>query len=190
MFVNHIIRLRRLLTAGIVAAAAVAATAHVAQAALDKPEVPSAIAVPEDSKLFLVGHAVGVQVYSCDLTSNGFRWAFAGPKAEVYDNHGKLIMTHFGGPSWQARDGSVVVGRKDAGITVDPTAIEWLRVAAASTSAGPGGGDQLVNTAFIQRIATTGGLQPPAAQCNVETAGTRAEIPYTADYYFWKVRGD
>jgi hypothetical protein len=56
---------------------------------------------------------------------------------------------------------------------------------AASTAAGPDG-DRLVATTYIQRIRTTGGHTPPAADCNAATAGTVAEVPYTADYYFWK----
>jgi len=74
------------------------------------------------------------------------------------------------------------------GDTALPTAIPWLRLAAASTAAGPDG-DRLVATTYIQRIATTGGLAPPAAECNATTAGTVAEVPYTADYYFWKRTG-
>src|SRR6266545_319713 len=54
-----------------------------------------------------------------------------------------------------------------------------------STTPGPDG-DRLVATTYIQRIATTGGLAPPAVDCNAATAGTVAEVPYTADYYFWK----
>jgi hypothetical protein len=46
-----------------------------------------------------------------------------------------------------------------------------------------------VDTTYIQRIAATGGLAPPAAQCTAATAGTVAEVPYTADYYFWKQTG-
>jgi len=46
-----------------------------------------------------------------------------------------------------------------------------------------------VATSYIQRIATVGGLAPPAAQCTAATAGTVAEVPYTADYYFWKHTG-
>jgi hypothetical protein len=45
---------------------------------------------------------------------------------------------------------------------------------------------QLDQTTFIQRVNTTGGLAPPASECNASTAGTQAEVPYTADYYFWK----
>jgi hypothetical protein len=55
------------------------------------------------------------------------------------------------------------------------------------SAAGPDG-DRLAGTEYIQRIATTGGLAPAASTCNAETAGDEAEIPYTADYVFWKAR--
>jgi hypothetical protein len=41
-------------------------------------------------------------------------------------------------------------------------------------------------TSYIQRIATTGGLAPAASTCDETTVGTIAEVPYTADYVFWK----
>jgi hypothetical protein len=73
-------------------------------------------------------------------------------------------------------------------VTVDTTAIPWLRLKATSTSAGPDG-DRLLKTAYVQRINTTGGLAPAAADCNAATAGAQVEVPYTADYYFWKETG-
>jgi hypothetical protein len=50
-------------------------------------------------------------------------------------------------------------------------------------------GDRLVPTTYVQRIETTGGLAPPAADCSAATAGAVTEVPYTADYYFWKHTG-
>jgi hypothetical protein len=161
---------------------------QVAQAGPPEPVVPSRIEVPDGNKVFLVGHGVGVQIYSCNATSSGFGWGFVAPRANLFDDHGKLIITHFGGPTWQATDGSRVVGRLVDSVTVDPTAIPWLLLSAASTAAGPDS-DRLVATTYIQRVATTGGLAPPAAECNATTAGTVAEVPYTADYYFWKHTG-
>jgi hypothetical protein len=177
---RRFIRFNRLLLVGIVAAAAVLSLAQVAQAGPPPPVVPKKIQVPEGNKVFLVGHAIGVQIYSC----NGVVWSSAVPRANLYDDHGKLIITHFAGPTWQAMDGSRVVGKVVDLVTVDPTAIPWVLLS-ATTTPGPDG-DRLVATTFVQRIATTGGLAPPAADCNAATAGTVAEVPYTADYYFWK----
>jgi hypothetical protein len=169
------------------AAAAAWAQAPAAQAGPPEPTVPSEIQVPAGNRLFLVGHAVGVQIYKCNAAAGGYSWGFVGPRAELYGDNGKLDATHFRGPTWQATDGSTAVGSRVRGVTVDPTAIPWLLLSATGT-AGPGG-DRLAKTTFIQRVATTGGLVPPAEQCNAGTADTENEIPYTADYYFWKATG-
>ena len=173
----------RTIIAFVAAVAAALALAPAAGAAPAEPVVPTAIAVPDGHKLFLVGHATGVQIYSC----NGTAWGLVAPRADLVDDKGKLIVTHFGGPSWQAKDGSLVVARRDAGHDVAGT-IPWLRLAATSTSAGADG-DRLAGTTYIQRIATTGGVAPAASECGPSKAGTVVEVPYAADYYFWKARG-
>ena len=150
---------------------------QVAQAGPPPPSVPDPIQVLDGSKVFLIGHAVGVQIYSC----NGTGWSFVAPRANLFDDQGELIITHFAGPTWQAKDGSMVVGHAETSVSVDPTAIPGVRLSAASTTPG-----LLGSTVHIQRIATTGGLAPPPADCNATRAGTVAEVPYTADYYFWK----
>jgi uncharacterized protein DUF3455 len=143
------------------------------------PKVPSDIAVPKGHKAYLDAHAVGVQIYTCGATG----WTLLAPRANLYDR-GKLIATHFGGPTWQSvKDGSQVVGRREAGVNVDPTAIDWLRLGVVSTTPGRFGG-----TTYIQRIRTTGGLAPAAADCNAGTIGATREVPYTADYVFFKAR--
>jgi hypothetical protein len=185
--VNSHVRLTRprLLIVGVLAAAAAALPlAAAAQAEPAEPAVPPEIAVPDGNKLFLVGHAVGVQIYKCNATRDGYVWSFGGPRAELYGDSGRLIATHFAGPTWLAVDGSRAVGSLVRPAPVDPTAIPWLLLS-ASGSSGPDG-DRLERTTFIQRIATTGGLMPPASACNASTAGTANEVPYKADYYFWK----
>jgi Protein of unknown function (DUF3455) len=162
--------------------------AQAVQAGPPPPVVPGAIQVPAGNKVFLVGHAVGVQIYSCNATSSGYRWDFVAPRADLYGDNGKPLATHFAGPTWRANDGSSVRGQVVDRFTVDATAVPWLLLSAASTAAGADG-DRLVATTFIQRIATTGGLAPAAAACNEDTAGSTAEVPYTADYYFWKAVG-
>ena len=186
---KRLIRLDRVLLAAIVAAAAAWPLAQAATAGPAEPVVPGEIQVLEGNKVFLVGHAVGVQIYSCNNTAGGYAWALVAPRANLYDDNGNLLATHFRGPTWQAKDGSYIVGRVENRVTVDPTAIPWLRLAADSKSAGPDG-DRLAATTYIQRIATIGGLPPAASSCNAETAGTVEEVSYTADYYFWKANGD
>jgi hypothetical protein len=149
------------------------------------PSLPpnSLIAVnTADYQVFLVGHATGVQIYACN---NGAWGPGSTPRATLVDDNGKVVATHFGGPTWQARDGSTVVGKREAGVDApDPTkAIPWLLLSAKSTAAGAHGGDEFVKTTFIQRVNTSGGVAPTTS-C---TAGEKpVEVEYTADYYFWK----
>ena len=172
----------RLLLAGIVAAmAALSLLARVALAGPPSPTgVPNQITPGDGNKVFLVGQGVGVQIYTC----NGSAWSSAVPRADLFDANGKLIIKHFAGPSWQAADGSKAVGTVVDKVMPDLTAIPWVLLSAKTT---PGAdGDRLVDTTFIQRLYTVGGLQPPAADCNAATAGTVVESPYTAEYVFWK----
>ena len=175
----------RLLFAGLAAALSVAQLAHAGPA---EPAVPTDIKVEAGHKLYLIGHAEGVQIHRCDAVADGYKWNLVAPRAVLVDDTGKLLTTHGAGPNWQARDGSIVYAQLDARVTVDATAIPWLRLKTTVAAAGPDG-DRLADTTFIQRINTTGGLAPAAATCNADTTGTTQEIPYTADYAFWKATG-
>src|SRR3954466_12598440 len=124
---------RLVLPAAILAAAALSRLPVRQAARPPAPAVPGKIAVPAGNKVFLVGHATGVQIYTCAAATTGFAWSFVAPRANLYDDNGKLIVTHFAGPTWQTHDGSQVVGARVDGATVDPTAIPWLLLSAAST---------------------------------------------------------
>jgi Protein of unknown function (DUF3455) len=179
-------RSRRLFATAIIAAAAAtgpgAANVFAGPAG---PDVPDEIAVEAGHKVFLVGHAVGVQIYACNASGDTFKWSFSGPRANLFDDAGKLIATHYAGPTWETRDASAVKATRVDGVIVDEKAIPWLLLKRV-----PGGTDgRLAATTFIQRVATTGGLEPPAPECNAGTAGTVDEVPYTADYHFWKATG-
>jgi Protein of unknown function (DUF3455) len=181
---------RRLAKSAVVAALAVSALLPgLAQASPPPPPpiVPAAIAVPAGNVPYLVGHATGTQNYTCQTTSSGTAWTFVAPSATLVNDKGKQIAIHFAGPTWQAiPDGSTVVGQKLAGVTVDSTAIPWLLLGAKSTTLGPDGGDRLYSTTFVQRVNTVGGLAPTTG-CDGTTVGAAANVPYTADYYFYHV---
>ncbi len=174
----------KLILTSLLGAAVVGALAVPAHAAPTAPEVPSTLVPPAGNKVFLEAHATGVQIYRCDAATEA--WTLVAPRANLYADNGKLIGSHSGGPTWQARDGSYVTATKVDEANLDPTAVNWLLLAKKTTSAGADG-DRLAATTYIQRTATTGGRAPAASDCDV--TGEIAEIPYTADYHFWKATG-
>jgi hypothetical protein len=180
---SRLARSCRALVVGLAAAAAMLSTTQVASAAAPEPTVDPAIAVPPGNKVFLVGHATGKQIYAC---TSGGTWDTTKPtpQATLVDDNGKVVATHFAGPTWQhATDGSTVVGANKIGVNApDPnTAIQWLRLSAARTALGPHGGDELAKTTYIQRVNTDGGVAPKTSCTGTDTIG----VPYKADYYFW-----
>lgn len=168
---------RPIIAAVLTATAAVPAAAIAGPAA---PSVPGDIAAPGGHKPYLVAHAEGVQIYTCE----GSAWKLLAPRAALTAENGNDIGSHYGGPTWEARDGSTVAARRDAGVPGAPGAVDWLRLKATSTAAGADG-DRLAGTTYIQRIHTVGGVAPAGA-C---AAGASAEVPYTADYVFFKATG-
>jgi hypothetical protein len=149
----------------------------------------SAVAVPENLKpaagesLAMIVPATGVQIYECRARKDaaGYEWAFVGPEAELFDVRGKPIGKHYGGPHWEAADGSKIVGtvkaRADAPLA---DAIPWLLLDAKSV--GPAGSFSKVKS--VQRVTTAGGTAPGSG-CAQGAAGMRVRVPYTADYYFF-----
>jgi hypothetical protein len=168
--------------AAVLAAGALATTAHATSK--PQPPIPADLQVEAGNNLVLVGHALGVQIYQCNGAG---AWTFVAPEALLVDDRGRLIIHHFGGPTWQHRDGSKVVGAlAKPGVTVDPKSIPWLLLRGASSEAGPFGGSTLQNVTFIQRINTRGGLAPAANTCTTRNSGEKRAIPYSADYNFYK----
>jgi hypothetical protein len=165
---------------------------------LTPPDVPAAIKVPDGNQPFLVGHAKGVQIYTCKAVPDGsttFKWVFVEPRATLTTDNGQVIK-HSKGPKWAVdADGSGVVRDPDPirGVvkSADDAApdrnIPWLLVPVApAPGATNDPGDLLTGTTFIQRINTQGGTQPPTAECKAQTAGKVKEVPYKADYVFFK----
>jgi hypothetical protein len=146
------------------------------------PEVPAALAVPDGNKVAFHAYAEGVQIYVATPSTSdpaSFVWTFRAPEAVLFDNDGGMVGIHYAGPTWESESGSIVVGARVAGATVDATAIPWLLLRAASTEA-PG---IFEGTTFVQRVNTTGGLAPATPPTQ---DGQEARVPYTADYYFFR----
>lgn len=147
--------------------------------------VPDALRTSSNEVLSLQSKATGVQIYACKASKDDprkYEWIFVAPEAELLDLSGKRIGKHYGGPTWEADDGSKVVGEvvaRDDG--PDANAIPWLLLRAKANS----GSGVFAGTTSIQRLDTRGG-KAPAGACAAQQAGNEARVPYTAAYYFFR----
>jgi hypothetical protein len=139
--------------------------------------LPEALRPPagEVLKLKLLGS--GVQIYRC---LDG-AWKFLAPDARLSDQTGREVGKHYAGPTWEASDGSKVVGEVKAHAdSPDGRAIAWLLLTAKSAE----GTGMFSNIRTIQRLQTTGG-QAPQKACDASMANQIVPVPYTANYYFY-----
>jgi len=151
------------------------------------PAVPDALKPPMTHVLSLETRATGVQIYTCNASKDDptrFEWVFKAPEADLFDRSGRKIGKHYAGPTWEANDGSKVVGEVKARADgPDPTAIPWLLLTAKSTS----GNGVFSRTQDIQRVHTVGG-KAPADGCNQAHAGQETRVAYKAIYYFYAAK--
>lgn len=192
----------------LVAASASAQTS--ATTTITPPDVPPDVQVEKGNEAYLVGHAFGTQNYvclPCDPTkpgcANGVAFSLFTPQATLFNDQNEQLIHHFNSPNpfeggtiratWQhSRDTSTVWAKAVGSAKVREDSIDWvlLNVKDTGTQAGPTGGDKLTKTTFIQRLNTFGGLAPRTGCSAPENIGTKAFVPYTADYFFYKASND
>lgn len=144
-------------------------------------DIPQHLQPPANERLLLQVHAKGNQVYICTSDSGQFTWTLKAPDAQLSDKNGKLFGKHFAGPSWEANDGSRVVGKAVANSpSPEANSIPWLLVTILSHD----GNGVLSGVTAIQRINTKGG-NAPASGCDSLHVSQEVPVPYSADYRFY-----
>jgi hypothetical protein len=123
----------------------------------------SSVDAPAGTTLLLEATGDGAQVYTC---TNG-HWTLKAPDARLLDEQGKVIGTHFAGPTWK-----LIASRPAA----DASSVPWLLVQAVPGS----GSGKLANVLYIRRTETHGGAAPTKACDSGEE-----RVPYTAKYSFY-----
>jgi len=151
------------------------------QTSVSGDQVPAQLKPPEGAKLVLHARAKGDQVYTCKQDGSQYTWTLKAPDAQLFDESGKAIGHHFGGPTWQLNDSSTVVGKAAARFDPpDKDAIPWLLLTAVDHS----GAGLMSNVTHIQRLNTKGG-KALATGCDGSHVGAESRAPYTADYFFY-----
>ena len=151
-------------------------------ASMEPPTVPAELQPPASERMVLEALASGFQLYECTSDSaKGYQWRFKGPEARLVDRGGRDLGKHYGGPTWEAPDGSKVVAEMRAQAkSPDADAIPHLLLKAKSTS----GNGLYGGVRSIQRVATEGG-KAPVAMCSKDNFAQVARVPYRATYYFY-----
>ena len=180
----HIIRIQRLITLVVLLIVAGLTPAAISAAPFDDqraPELPSPLCdrvnAPVGNKVSSHVYATGTQIYRWD----GVSWVFVEPSASLFANasYDGKVGIHYRGPTWESNSGSKVVASRLFGCAPDPTAIPWLLLETVSTT-GPG---IFSSVTYVQRVNTTGGLVPAYPGLLI---GQVVEVPYTAEYYFYR----
>jgi hypothetical protein len=162
---------------------AIAGTSH---ARVDNTTLPEPVRVPAGHAQSLESVGTGEITYECrekkDM-AGAFEWAFVAPVATLWDTQQKSIGKYYGGPTWEAMDGSKVTGKQVAVAPASPGNIP-LQLVKADPATGNGA---MSGVTFIQRLETKGGVAP-AATCDAASKGARQQVAYQAKYVFYKQR--
>ena len=161
-------------------AVVLAVLSSVSSFAVAAPQVPQQLKPPGNESLVFRVRGKGDQIYTCNEDGAQFAWVLKAPDARLFGKNGKLFGKHFAGPSWEATDGSLIVGKAVAKASPDPESIPWLLVNVVSHE----GNGQLSPITTVQRLNTKGG-KAPASGCDAAHTGQEIRIPYSADYLFY-----
>ncbi len=157
-------------------------------ASLTPPKVPDSLKVPPGEVLRLRAQARGVQIYQCQSKADNprqFEWTLKAPEADLFNDKNQKIGKHYPGPTWEANDGSKVVGQLKARANApDNSAIPWLLLTAKSHE-GNGIFSQITS---IQRVDTVGGIAP-ATGCDQSHQKAQVPVNYQANYYLYSAAG-
>jgi hypothetical protein len=151
--------------------------------------VPENLRAPQQNVVQFRTYATGVQVYVCKTKAgdpSAYEWTFKAPVAELWDERGEKVGTHYAGPTWEGNDGSKVVGEVvERAHAPDPSAIPWLLLRAKSNA----GAGNFTPITYVQRLETVGGIAPSDG-CDGSAANAERDVEYAATYVFYVWRGD
>jgi hypothetical protein len=147
--------------------------------------LPAAVQVPAGHKVAMETVGAGDITYQCNPKKDmagQFEWVFVGPDAKLNDRSGKQVGKYYGPPAtWESMDGSKITGMQ---VAVAPSSAGNIpfQLVKANPAMGTGA---MTGVAYIQRVATSGGVAPATA-CDANSAGSKQIVRYQADYIFYK----
>jgi hypothetical protein len=146
--------------------------------------LPPTVQVPAGHKVAMETVGAGNITYECRVKANmpgQYEWFFAGPDARLMDRSGRVVGKYFGPPAtWESMDGSKLTATQ---VAVAPNGAGNIPLQLVKGNPAMGAG-AMQGVAYIQRVATQGGV-PPMAACDAANLGQKQVVKYQADYIFW-----
>ena len=153
-----------------------------AQSTPTLPNTPEALRPPKDQVLIFHLKGKGNQIYTCQNDAGTYAWKLKAPEAVLLSENGEQKGRHFGGPTWEANDGSRITGKLVASVlSPDPLSISWLLLSVVSHDGGRG---IMTRVESIQRLNTKGG-KAPGSGCDASHENAETSVHYEASYYFY-----
>ncbi|RZJ00305.1 MAG: DUF3455 domain-containing protein [Haliea sp.] len=150
--------------------------------------LPAAVQAPAGNKVVLELVGKGDAIYECKTFGLGtpnptHSWAFLRPEAKLLDRSGKHIGRYSGPPAtWDLFVGSRVTGKEQA---TAPGVAGGLPLQLVKADPATGSQDILKGVTFIQRVNIQGGVAP-TGKCDWMNDRQTVNVPYQADYIFYK----
>jgi hypothetical protein len=145
-------------------------------------QAQTGLRVPDGQSVLFTARGAGVQIYVSRPSANvagTFEWVLKAPDAVLLDAEGKKIGKHYGGPTWEANDGSKVAGTKLASLdSPKPGAVPWLLLKAAPAPQ-PG---IMAGVTYVMRVDTSGGAHPSRPPHGPDD---QSRVRYRATYIFF-----
>ena len=156
-----------------------------AQAAIEPPAgISRSLAAPANEAAAFMLRGEGVQVFECQLVPGDpsrYTWVFASPEAILYEGS-TPVGRHLAGRTWESTsDRSSVSGAIRARQDVGGNNLPWLLLRGQPV----GESGLFAGVTSIQRVNTAGGVAP-AGGCDASRVGTAVQVPFSADYYFYR----
>jgi hypothetical protein len=127
-----------------------------------------------------------VQIYTCKASPTGaFSWVGPDPDAILVSQDKSLTVHHYKGPTWEATDGSIVLGSNAKHFrAARENSVDWLELTAK------GGTQKFAKVALIHRVETEGGVAPDPVMhsCDATHVGDQVRVPYSARYEFFAAK--
>ncbi len=94
-------------------------------------------------------------------------------------------VKYYAGPTWESMsDGSVLTGSQVAAATNGNGNLP-LQLIRVDNTKNYGKTGEMIGYTYVQRLNTKGGVAPTQS-CNLGTNGQKIDVPYSADYIFYR----